>query len=43
LTLTSHTNEKISKKSAYLKNPIVGDYFVGTDSENNGKNGQFWF
>jgi hypothetical protein len=33
---------KISKKSAYpIKNPIVG-IISGTDSENNGKNGQFW-
>lgn len=35
---------KISKKSAYpIKNPIVGDYFVGTDSENNGKTVNFGF
>jgi hypothetical protein len=35
---------KISKKSAYpLKNPIVGDYFVGTDSENEGKTINFGF
>jgi hypothetical protein len=35
---------KISKKSAYpIKNPIVRDYFVGTDSENNGKTVNFGF
>lgn len=35
---------KISKKSAYpIKNPIVGDYFVGTDSESNGKTVNFGF
>lgn len=35
---------KISKKSAYpIKTPIVTDYFVGTDSENNGKTVNFGF
>lgn len=35
---------KISKKSAYtVKTPVVKDYFVGTDSENNGKTVNFDF
>lgn len=35
---------KISKKAAYpIKNPVVGDYFVGTDSENNNKTVNFGF
>ena len=35
---------KISKKQAYpIKVPIVRDYFVGTDSENNGKTVNFDF
>ena len=35
---------KISKKSAYpIKNPVIGDFFVGTDSENNNKTVSFGF
>lgn len=35
---------KISKKAAYpVKNPVRQDYFVGTDSENNGKTVNFDF
>jgi len=35
---------KISKKTAYpIKTPIAQDYFVGTDSENNGKTVNFSF
>lgn len=35
---------KISKKSAYpVKTPVPKDYFVGTDSENNGKTVNFGF
>jgi len=35
---------KISKKSAYpKKTPVVGDYFVGTDSQNNLKTVNFGF
>jgi hypothetical protein len=35
---------KISKKTAYpIKTPIAPDYFVGTDSENNGKTVNFSF
>lgn len=35
---------KISKKTAYpLKNPVVGDYFVGTDSQNGNKTVSFGF
>lgn len=35
---------KISKKSAYpIKNPVVEDYFVGTDSENFNKTVNFGF
>ena len=35
---------KISKKSAYpIKKPVIGDFFVGTDSENNNKTVSFGF
>ena len=35
---------KISKKSAYpVKIPVRKDYFVGTDSDNNGKTVNFDF
>lgn len=35
---------KISKKSAYpIKTPVVQDYFVGTDSQNNLKTVNFGF
>lgn len=35
---------KISRKTAYpLKNPVVGDFFVGTDSENGNRTVSFGF